>query len=141
MYAMTDRSTTTESDTFFKSIEWDWYESTDGEVEASTGWFGLLRIDDAFRYHWAQVVVGGGTYPGRDPMPESIEDGLYLVTIDNNGLVWANQAPVEDATRANYQELIQQYADWLTSDEDDESNVPDCDNPGPSCTEHYGRCD
>lgn len=101
---MTDKSTTMESDNFFKSIPEDLYEDTDGNVEAPTGWFGFLVVDDAFRDAY-------GAETG-DFVPASVQDGVYLVTVDNNGLVWAEQAPTVDATLENYREKIREYSKW-----------------------------
>lgn len=108
MYAMTDKSRTVESDRFFKdaaSGEWS-YESS-GNVEAPTNWFCLLEVDAHLREAWTYQI------------PASVEDGLYLVSIDNNGLVWAEQADTDEATRANYNELHKQYLAWEAGDDDE----------------------
>lgn len=111
MYGMTDKSRTVESDRFFKSIPADWFESDSGHVESPTNWFGLVEIDDDFRATWPSAEVG-------QDIPASVENGLFLVSIDNNGLVWAEQADTDSATRANYAELCEQYAVWCDSDEE-----------------------
>lgn len=112
MYAMQDKSRTQESDRFFKSIPADWYESDDGNVEAPTGWFGLVDIDDDFRQSWPSADTG-------ESIPASVEDGYYLVTIDNNGLVWAEQAPIRSGTLANFREKQREYSVWYNQDDDD----------------------
>ena len=109
MYAMTDKSTTMESDAFFKSIPDDWYEATDGNVEAPTGWFGLLVIDDSFRDAYGKET---GNF-----VPASVENGTYLVTVDNNGIIWAEQAPIPEATKANYGDKVREYQRWSADEE------------------------
>lgn len=108
MYAMIDKSTTMESDSFFKSLTPDDYIDTDGNVEAPTGWFGLLCIDDAFRDAYGKDT---GNF-----VPASVHDGVYIVSIDNNGLVWAEQAPTVEATVANYNQMQHQYAEWYNDE-------------------------
>lgn len=110
MYAMRDMSKTMESDRWFKSIPQDGYEMADGEVESPTGWFGIVVVDDSTRDY-----VGSET---GDTAPASVEDGTYLVTIDNNGLVWAEQADTAEATRRNFHQKLDEYHRWLDQDED-----------------------
>jgi hypothetical protein len=109
MYALTDKSRTMESDAFFKSIPPDFYQGGDGEgnVEAPTGWFGMVTIDESFREAW-----------DGDQIPASVEDGDYLVTIDNNGLVWAEQGETKWATLHEYHEKVKEFRAWDEQDED-----------------------
>ena len=118
MYAMCDRSTTSESDTFFKSITPDEFTSTDGDVESPTGWFGIVSITDDFRIMWSG-----------DQIPASVANGTYLVHIDSNGLVWAEQCATSEATRRNYYEMVKQYIAW-SEDPDAECNDPGCQTCG-----------
>lgn len=109
LFDLTDKSTTMESDSFFRHLDQDFFESTDGHVDAPTGWFGLLRVDASLR---DAVGVASGDF-----VPASIDDGLYLVRVNDSGMVWALQADVEIGTRFVFNELVKEYTDWAAEGE------------------------
>lgn len=113
-FPLTDKAVTDEEMAFFKAIPADWYEQVDGNVEAPTGWFGLLEIDEQFRENWEQDAEEGVGIS----MPESIQLGLYLVTIDNDGLIWAEQGDTRHATSTEFTHKCDVFRAW--DDEDNE---------------------
>ena len=116
MFTVTDKSTDTDKDRFFKSIPPDWYEEESGDVESPQGWFGLVKVN-------SDMI-------GKDdihPIPAGLDDGLYLVVVDNAGLIWAFQGDGETQeesaliTRWSFNQRAQAFCQWADETEGDES--------------------
>ena len=95
---MVDRCFTREAASWFRSVDVNFYDRADGSVEAPTGWFGLLFVDDAAREST------------EDQAPVSIQDGWYLVTIDSDGSGYAEQ-PISSAEGDPYALLVEYYTE------------------------------
>lgn len=110
--ALQDKSTTQALDSFFRGVSPGWYVTDDGTVEAPTGWFGLLRIDTEFRQAHSSTSIKREN----SEMPEGhVPDGLYLVIIENSGVVWAYHSETEAEVLNRYAEMSREYSEWLAS--------------------------
>ena len=103
--SLRDGSKTMESDSFFRSIPGDWFDTAEGDVESPSGWFGRITIDANLREVWANH--------GLDQIPASVEDGEYLVQITSSGLVYAWQEDVSGSLDAYLSELVDEYSTWM----------------------------
>lgn len=105
-----DRSTSMATDRFFKFFDEGVYEHTSGEVDAPTGWFGLLMIDQHQRDCYGEDTG--------EVIPE-VENGLYLVVINDQGLVWAYQHESGDDEKlyAQFRSLVIDYSNWCRQDQ------------------------
>lgn len=105
-----DRSDTMDKDRFFKFFDEGVYEHTSGEVDAPTGWFGLLVIDRHQRDEYGKDTG--------DIVPE-VADGLYLVVINDQGLVWAYQHESGDDEKLyeQFRSLQIDYSRWCEDDQ------------------------
>lgn len=100
---LTDHADSRAKEVFFRDLDLDSYERSSGDVEAPTGWFGLYEVAQSDRDEYEEA-------------PE-VADGLYLVVIDSNGLIWAYQGLNEDHTRRAYEAREAEYGIWLGEDE------------------------
>lgn len=92
-------------------------DEIDGDVEAPTGWFGIIRTDDAVR------AAIGDLFLDLDTGADEAVPAAFLVTEDNYGFFdAASYATVEEA-EAVYARLVEEYAAWATSEEGDEASI------------------
>lgn len=93
----------------FRAIPPDWYDEYSGNVEAPTGWFGLVCVDDAIKKDWEKEVW--------EPTGE-IDNGLYLVQINTQGTLWAWQTDQPKSVtllESVFRDWSNQYDEWDNS--------------------------
>lgn len=99
-YELIDTATTPDRTTFFKTIPQHWYNDFSGDVEAPTGWFGVVDVDRDLCDEVDDILK-------RETRTE-ITYGLYLVVINSDGLLWAYTVDAEterDRDRALMEEF------------------------------------
>lgn len=102
------------TDRFFKWLDEDEFVSTNGNVEAPTGWFGLLNLTREKIAEW--VATDGDPWMSER---RNFEPGWYIVNVNNDGLVWAHGYGEdvtfnEEGARADYATLEARYSRWDT---------------------------
>lgn len=102
---LTDKSDSMDKDSFFRSIDSNWYEDYNGDTESSFGWFGLLYIDREFRDLCAEHEAKGND----QYIPDGIVDGVYLVQINSDGIVCAYQEDSAMLTQEAFEDMSQEY--------------------------------
>jgi hypothetical protein len=101
-----DYARSSDEQSFFKSIPEDWYEKTDGNVESPSGWFGVVYVDTEMRIRFGLSE--------NVRIPSTIPDGSYFVTIDNNGLIWAEAYSRDeyDSPSGAYSRALTSFREW-----------------------------
>lgn len=92
-------------------------DESDGEVEAPTGWFGIIRTDDTVR------AAIGDLYLDLDTGEDAPVPAAFLVAEDNYGFFEATSYDTVAEAEAAYARLSEEYAEWATSEEGDEASI------------------
>lgn len=93
-----------------------WANLSDGNVEASTGHFALVRIEAA---ELAELVEAFEDY-----FTTTISPGNYLVVEDSDGNTELTEYYMLDGALEVYNHLSREFAIW-------DATCPKCDNEGP----------
>lgn len=115
-----DYATSQDAMSFFRSIPTDLFDKYSGIVEAPCGWFGVLTLDNETIDDLERDY---------DAAPDSVRElvnregvARFFVTIDSNGLVWAEYYSREefDSVDGAYARAEAEYARWNNDDDEEE---------------------
>jgi hypothetical protein len=106
-------------DSLFKTIiTGGWCIKSDGEVEASSGYFSLTEIPShpgELKEMYEAITDGDTTTEhSLDKWPDA---GWYTTVELNTGIIFVFEHPTEQAAEIAYGEALAEYMRWLNGDE------------------------
>lgn len=106
MFDNADYVAAAQADPFLKEISMDADRDT-GHVEAPTGWVAWVMVSSVDIARW--VSREGDPWMS---VTRNFAPGLYLVQIDNNGLVWGHHYGTTEKAEADFAVIEDEYAAW-----------------------------